>query len=209
MRIIKLRHKRSKWRTLLLLTTLLGSSIITGAATIQAIGTSELLSDSRLIFHGRVLERWSEPGDVGDAIVTKVTFEIADLIKGEHPSDVIVLQFLGGTLNGLTMQIAGSNVPKVGEEGIYFLEDPGRTFINPIYGWTQGHYVVAPEDGAVRTVGGKPVYALNADNGPAKVEFATGHAQGISVDKGSPASTPLSVGQFKQRLRALLEESSQ
>jgi hypothetical protein len=209
MRLTRLQQHRSKWQTGLLLVALVGCPILAGAATIQAIGTNKLLSDSGLIFHGRVLERWSEAGAVGDAIVTKVVFEIADLIKGEYSSDVIVLQFLGGTLTGLRMHIAGTNVPKVGEEGIYFIEDPDRNFVNPLYGWTQGHYVVVPEDGAVRTFGGQLVYALRADAGPAKLEFAKGHAKGVSVVKTTSDSMPLSVDQFKQQLRVLLEKSSQ
>lgn len=203
----RIRHLRAQSPWSILAIVLFAVAAVPGnATTIKKISTVELLSAPEIIIQGRVLEHWSEPGRNFDTIVTKVAIQVTDLIKGELDSELLVLEFLGGTLNGLTMKIEGSNLPAVGEEGFYFVESTARTYVNPLYGWTQGHFIVSPEDGSVRTVAGNAVYALELGSTPATLEFAEAHAAGVSVKKISPAATPLKANQFKKKLELLLEE---
>lgn len=203
----RIRHLRlpGRWNLLALVLFVL-AAMPSGATTVKKISTVELLSAPQLIIQGRVLEQWSEPGQNRETIVTKVSIQVTELIKGELDSELVVLEFLGGTLNGLTMKIEGSNIPAVGEEGFYFIESTARNYVNPIYGWTQGHFIVSPDDGSVRTVGGDAVYALELVSGPPTLEFAKAHAVGVSVDKISLAAAPLKADQFRQKLEMLLEE---
>lgn len=191
---------------LLILVLLVVAAAPSSATTIKKISTVELLSAPELIIQGRVLEHWSEPGRNGETIVTKVAIQVTDLIKGELDSELLVLEFLGGTLNGLTMKVEGSNLPAVGEEGFYFIESTNRNYVNPIYGWRQGHFIISPDDNSVRTVAGNAVYALELESRPAKLEFAEAHAGGVSVHKISPSSAPLKADEFRQKLELLLGE---
>ncbi|MBP1747385.1 MAG: uncharacterized protein H6Q54_2000, partial [Deltaproteobacteria bacterium] len=75
-------------------------------------------------------------------IHTYVTFEITDIIKGEYPSSIITLRFLGGTIDDVTMVVSDMRLPQEGEHGIYFVESLERFQVNPLYGWSQGHFIV-------------------------------------------------------------------
>ena len=117
-------------------------AIQSSATTLRQVSTDEMLANSELVFHGRVLERWAQPGTVGDAIHTYVRFEVTDIIKGNYDADTLALRFLGGTYNGITMKVSDQIIPQTGEEGVYFVASLEQHQINPFYGWFQGHFVV-------------------------------------------------------------------
>jgi hypothetical protein len=67
--------------------------------------------------------------------------EIKDIIKGEYHSN-ITLRFLGGTVGDLTLAVTDMRLPQQGEHGIYFVESLERFQVNPLYGWSQGYFIV-------------------------------------------------------------------
>lgn len=134
-----------------------------------------------------------------------VVVRIDEVLKGNVTETSIALSFLGGELGPVRQYIDGSNVPDLGEEGVYFLEDPEKTLINPLYGWTQGHFVVKPGDRTVHTASSEPVFDLKLASGPSKLEFAHAHASGVKT-QADPAlgGHPLTVDEFKSRIRDVL-----
>ncbi len=200
---------RTKTRNAVAATLLCGSLAIATsvhAATVRQIGTNDLVSGSQIIVHGQVIEKWSEAGATQGSIVTKVVVRITELIKGDHADSTIVLTILGGTLGNLRQHVDGSNIPAIGEEGVYFLEDPKRFLINPMYGWTQGHFVVAP-DGQVRTYTGEVVYGFRPSDGPKRLEFAHRHASGVETKASTKQQQALNISEFKIELRSMMEDS--
>jgi hypothetical protein len=201
----RIRVTRSAVIVMLLGFSLVFSTLVE-AATVRHIGTNELVSGSQVIVHGRIVEKWSEAGPTSGTIVTRVVLQITEVIKGADADSTIVLTFLGGTLGDLRQHIDGSNVPDLGEEGIYFLEDPSRFLINPIYGWTQGHFTVT-EDRHVRTYAGKSVYGLRAKYAPEPLEFSHHHASGVETEADTKEQEALDVAEFKSLVRAMVESS--
>ena len=64
------------------------------------------------------------------------------------------------------MSISDMKVPQVGERGIYFVESLERSQVHPLYGWSQGHFIVEMDDtGAdrVMTTRKQPVTGLTLD----------------------------------------------
>ena len=70
-----------------------------------------------------------------------------DVIKGSNQIDTLELKFAGGTLNGETVRINGLSIPQPGEQGIYFVESTSNKLINPLVGWSQGHFVIKESEG--------------------------------------------------------------
>ncbi len=195
---------RGAWAVL---AVLLAFSAISNAASIRKIGTSELLTGSELVFEGRAINLWAEAGPVRGSIVTKVDFEIVDIVKGAYASSTITLQFMGGTLNGIRQVVQGMQVPALGERGIYFVESVERQLINPLYGWSQGHFIVQSTDGGpmrVYTNALQPVYDIAAAKAPANVETTHGHAAGIHTSPEQSANAPLTSSEFKEKLLAMM-----
>lgn len=176
----------------------------TVAATIRQIGTADLINASKLIVHGLVVDKWAESGSVQGSIVTRVQLQVKDVIKGQSPNSLITLSFLGGTLGNLEQYVAGSNVPEIGEEGIYFLENPDRFLVNPFVGWTQGHFIVDQADQRVQTYAGDKVFEMRLKSGPAQLEFADRHAYGVIVEPTNAHTTPMHVDEFVSELRLLI-----
>lgn len=181
------------------------------AAAVRQIGTQELIRESRLVFHGRVIERESMPGPVGDGIVTRVVFEVLDVVRGIHASPTIDLLFLGGELNGMAMRIPDLVIPAEGEEGIYFVEQPGRFQVQPLYGWSQGHFVVqsSGRQAALSVFTNKLEGVSGLYSAESTREITDGHGRATGVRVNSRArggNGAMSVEAFKTRIRELAAE---
>lgn len=181
------------------------------AASVRQVSMDEMLRVCGLVFEGTVVYREAKENR-NKRIHTYVTFEIQEIIKGEYPGDSITLRFLGGTAGGVAMRVSDMEFPEVGEHGIYFVESVKRHQVNPLYGWSQGHFLVEPDDTGtqrVLTKGKHPVKEVKSDaqlpsvQGPAKL--STGVARGIIVarEQGAKGLTP---GQFKKILYERLAE---
>lgn len=111
------------------------------ATSVREVSMDEMLQQSQFVFEGTVTAVEARENSQ-KRIHTYVTFEIIDTIKGQYSGSVITLRFLGGTVNDVTMVVGDMRLPREGEHGIYFVESLERFQVNPLYGWSQGHFVV-------------------------------------------------------------------
>lgn len=123
-----------------LVTVLLGCFLATclSATSIQKFTFEELVDKSQLIVEAEVVSVSSLTKD--NLVYTRVLMEIHDVLKGDDPGEFIELDFLGGEVNGNTIIVSGQDIPLAGERGFYFIEDISGKSVNPLLGWSQGHF---------------------------------------------------------------------
>ncbi|MDT8397341.1 MAG: hypothetical protein RQ899_01860 [Pseudomonadales bacterium] len=196
---------------------------VSAASTIQKFSMPDLVNLAELIFEGEVTAVRSD--ELGDGLVyTWVRFRVADVVKGGDPGEQIELRFLGGSMNDRMLSVSDLNMPVPGERGIYFVESLAEGYVNPLLGWSQGHYLIHPdqqgEDRVYATTEPESETAVMADElsalkqkalkakgpGPAAVGSARTSSAGLSQPE--PGNTYLSPAQFKQEIRQLLEPAS-
>jgi hypothetical protein len=124
------------WMVLLLMPISYGN-----ASSVREVSLNEMLQQSQFVFEGTVTAIEARENSQ-KRIHTYVTFEIKDIIKGKYHSNIITLSFLGGTVGDVTMAVSDMRLPQEGEHGIYFVESLERLQVNPLYGWSQGHFIV-------------------------------------------------------------------
>jgi len=186
-----------------------------GATTILGMNIDEVAQGAELIFEGKVIEHNIRENAAG-MIVTYVTFKIEELIKGEYEEPLLELKFTGGRLGGQIMEISGLRIPSPNEEGIYFVESVNRNLVNPLLGWSQGHYLIYEESGErrVSTVNDRPVTdVLSTQSVPVAlrrpvsvIDGDTAPATGVvapseTLDPDQALTTEL----FKAKIRALID----
>jgi hypothetical protein len=133
-----------------------------------------------------------------------VQFRVLDVIKGPALSQVSLV-FSGGTAGGITVAVGEMQIPNLGEEGVYFVESLQRNQVNPLYGWQQGQFLVLQENGErrVHTAARAPVYGIGPAAARAGLELSSGTARGVQTRAPDASARPLSVEEFKTRLRAM------
>ncbi|MAK94500.1 MAG: hypothetical protein CMQ69_07820 [Gammaproteobacteria bacterium] len=185
------------------------------ATTILGMNIDEVAQGAELIFEGKVVEHNVRENTAG-MIVTYVTFRIEELIKGQYDEPLLELKFTGGSLGGQIMEISGLRIPSPNEEGIYFVESVNRSLVNPLLGWSQGHYLIYEQNGErrVSTVNDRPVTdvlstqsvpvalrrpvsVIDGDTAPATGVVAS--SQTLDSDQG------LTTDSFKAKIRALVD----
>ncbi len=186
------------------------------AASVRQVSMAEMLQNSELVFQGEVLSLESvETGP--KQIHTYVTFRIEDIVKGQYPQGIITLRYLGGTVNNRTLAVSDMILPRPGEHGIYFVESLERRQMHPLYGWSQGHFLVQPDDtgvGLVTTRRGDPVTGINPgvslapenDIQAAGPFFDPGVVRGVELQMKENGPKPLTAEEFKKQLREMLEK---
>lgn len=185
-------------------TLLSAFAAVSHAASVRAVGTSDLAAQSGFVFHGKAVEKWVAAGSRPGSIVTHMRFTVLDVLKGNRSQDSVVLSFLGGTLNGKTLRVGGLTVPRVGEEGVFFVERLGGNLVQPFYGWDQGRFTVQTDSlgrKIVVTHDQQPVRRV--EKAAAGVGIAAGHAAGIITSNDQRDA--LTVDAFKTQIRAILE----
>lgn len=108
------------------------------ATSIQKFTFEELVERSQLIIEGRVVSVL--PLTKGNLVYTRVLMEVHDVLKGDNPGEFIELDFLGGEVDGNALNVSGQVIPFAGERGFYFIEDKSGNSVNPLLGWSQGHF---------------------------------------------------------------------
>jgi hypothetical protein len=111
------------------------------ATTVIPPTFDELVAGSREIFVGRVVSRasqWVENRD-GRMIVTLVTFAIEASLKGGLQTQTS-LEFVGGTVNDMTMTVAGMPQFSVGDRDVLFVGN--RNAVSPLIGLMYGRFRV-------------------------------------------------------------------
>lgn len=185
------------------------------ATTILGMNIDEVAQGAELIFEGKVVEHNVRENAAG-MIVTYVTFRIEELIKGEYDEPLLELKFTGGRLGGQIMEISGLRIPSPNEEGIYFVESVNRNLVNPLLGWSQGHYLIYEESGErrVSTVNDRPVTdVLSTRSVPialrkpvSVIDGDTDPATGVVASSDTPGpDQALTTESFKAKIRALID----
>lgn len=209
---------------LLLLLCGLGAA---NATTILSVDMDQMLEQAKLVFEGEVLAHDVAWNANRSSISTSITFRVVDVIKGVHAEEQISVKFSGGKIGGEEIRVSAMAYPPIGEQGIYFLEDPSRHLVNPLIGWSQGHFVLSEDTTGqqrVLTANNAPVLQFRLGGGlvgnnvvldrgvsahPANALFSEGVARGLRVgDESVPMNKALSKSVFKQALRGRLSNRS-
>jgi hypothetical protein len=119
-------------------TAILASSTSLYATTIQKFTFEEMVELSALIVEAEVLD--VSVINKGNVVHTNVLLAVNDVLKGENPGDYLELNFLGGESDKIAVLVSGQNIPLLGEKGFYFIEDLDSKSVNPLIGWSQGHF---------------------------------------------------------------------
>lgn len=183
--------------------------------TLEEMHFDALVDQAELVFEGLVIGRQSQQEGAGE-ISTYVTFRILEVIKGDYPGETIELKFMGGEVNGQVMEVSGMRQPRNGERGIYFVESTTENLINPLLGWSQGHFLVDQDSAGLQvlTPAGDPVLeVLSAAGVPAAIrrppdllDGAGITASGVVVDdRPGIRSRGLDPQKFKSRIRELMQ----
>lgn len=119
-------------------TAILAISSSLYATTIQKFTFEKMVELSALIVEAEVLD--VSVIDKGNVVYTNVLLAVNDVLKGENPGDYLELNFLGGESDKIAVLVSGQDIPLLGEKGFYFVEDLESKSVNPLIGWSQGHF---------------------------------------------------------------------
>lgn len=197
-----------RWLLVPLSALVLSGLVPARASSVNEVGLGEMAAASELVFEGRVLAVESRWSDDGDAIWTHVTFEVVEVIKGSA-GRTVTLKFLGGAVGDMRLSITDLNQPVPGEKGVYFVETTKREQVNPIYGWSQGHFLF------VRDPSGRGERVLTADARPVtelkearffdkSAGISDGVARGVVTGDESVVDRALTRESFLDSLRELV-----
>ena len=126
---------------------LLGLSLFAGspagATTVEPPDFSKLVARASSVFRGEVVGLRSELVTRGAerAIFAHVTFRITDVIRGASLPAEVTLEFLGGTVGDLSLEVAGMPTFELGAREIVFVERGGQQ-ICPLVAMAYGRYRV-------------------------------------------------------------------
>src|SRR5690606_25820734 len=105
------------------------------------------------------------------------------------------------------LEVAEMHIPEEGETGIYFIESLDGSFINPLLGWWQGHFLVHDNEDGVPTVtdarGRDPATLIRLAD-PMADKLAN-LKQGRSGLPGTTSPSTVTPENFKQAVREALE----
>ena len=186
------------------------------ATTILGMDIDKLVKDAEFVFEGEVILHETRQDSNSGIVNTYVTFKINDVLKGDYSSDLIELKFAGGTFNSQVVEVSGLVIPKDGEQGIYFVASTSRNLLNPLLGWSQGHFLIQEVLGErrMRTIDQKPVIQIQAVSSippsikkpQALIEGNGDVAAGVNVDISElPTERGLTVDEFKDSILELIE----
>lgn len=191
-------------------------SIAAAATTLMGMDIDDIAERAELVFEGEVIDSQAQLDSNSGIINTFVTFRVIDLIKGDLSSSNLELKFAGGELNGEIVEVSGSVLPRLGETGIYFVESANRDMLNPLLGWSQGHFLIKTDGGQrrVHTVSNNPVTQIQSVSAiPSAIKAPNqliqdnqGIAAGVTVrSRALVGNQALSVDDFKRKILDLIE----
>lgn len=185
-----------------LLTLLVFLTLPLYAGSTREVHVTELVGGSALIVHATVSEFWYDYDESTDTVFTSFRLDVSDVLKGAAPAEDLVLSFMGGKWKGRRLAISDMRMPAVGEEGVYFIEQPGRRQVNPLYGWRQGHFVVrhsgADSGRQVYTADLNPIASVITDPEVRFSRSIDGVARGIRLADGDGS---MKLSSFKKVIR--------
>lgn len=186
------------------------------ATTILGMDIDRVVADAEFVFEGAVINSETRQDSNSGIISTYVTFRINDIIKGDYSGDSVELKFMGGVFDGQIVQVSGMRIPEMDEQGIYFVESLSRDLINPLIGWSQGHFIIQDDNGTRRisTANDQPVLEVQGVSAiPRSIKKPLSVVEGNSdiaagvMTESSPImiERALTVEEFKSRISDLLE----
>jgi hypothetical protein len=197
------------------------SALMLGSAAAQAttllgMDIDQIANQAELIFEGEVIERRAFQDSSSGIINTYITFRVVEVIKGSASGDMLELKFAGGEFAGDIVEVSGSVLPALNESGIYFVESATEDMLNPLLGWSQGHFTIATDEGERRvfSADSKPVIQVQPMSGVppaikaprALIQGKDGVAAGVLTQSSAlTVNQALTVEQFKQRIRGMIE----
>jgi len=180
------------------------------ATSVSDVSINEMLQKSQFVFEGRVTAAEARENSQ-KRIHTYITFEIMDIIKGEYNSNSITLRFLGGTVGDVTLAVNDMRLPQEGEHGIYFVESIERMQVNPLFGWSQGHFLVVRDVAGIERVmtnrrlpitgvkSGTPDRQTGTDK-QERYSLSQGVSRDLIVSQDGKEDSGLTVDEFKKVL---------
>ncbi len=186
------------------------------ATTILGMDIDKVAADAEFVFEGEVIHSETRQDNNSGIISTYVTFQIDDILKGEYSGESVELKFMGGVFNGEIVQVSGMRIPQMAEQGIYFVESMSRDLVNPLIGWSQGHFIIVDDNGVSRisTADKQPVLEIQAVSSiPRSIKKPLSLVEGNSdiaagvMTETSPImiQRALTVDEFKARITDLIE----
>jgi hypothetical protein len=179
------------------------------ASSVLQFTFDELNDHADLIIEGRVVAVQSRMEDPGGQIATYVRIAVLERLKGPDVGSEIELRFVGGTVEGLSLEITDMRLPAVDEVGIYFVESLRERQVHPLVGWSQGHFIEQNDDETgqtgVFTAAGEAVTGIRSDVTVVQrrqVLPGTGTALAVLTRQASSASQPaMKAAEFKNTIR--------
>ena len=129
------------------------AAVLARATSVEPPEFPALVSLADAIYRGRVTavesRRLDQPGN-RPLIRTYVTFAVERTLKGaERPA--VVLDFLGGTVGDLTLEVSDMPVFTIGDHNIVFVQGNGRQFC-PLVAVMHGRYRIEHDATANRDI---------------------------------------------------------
>lgn len=148
-----------------------------------------MVNRSDLIFAGRMTAQHCEWRETAGqrAIVTIVTFDVMNTYKGQ-PGRTIQLQFLGGTIGNVSLDVSEMPKFKPGERVVLFVEGNGVN-ASPLVGFHHGRFKLE-QDSAGREI-------VKDRHGPVRSTSQIGRSMSSLAQTGHP----LSHEQFALKIR--------
>lgn len=152
---------------------------------------AEMVDTSLYIVHGSVVDVRSEATADRRTIVTYVTVDVTQQLKGS-PRQSVTFLVPGGQAGRYERIVVGAPRFEAGDEVVLFLTVRGPT-IPYVFGLSQGVYRVSRSTG--RAVVMPPAVLTRDAEGPA----------GGRLVRGDPARRPLALDDFAREVRAVME----
>lgn len=116
----------------------LSAAGVAGSTTVVPPTFESLVAGANTIFVGEVIGQRAEweATSQGRSIVTIVTFRVEDVWKGTAGT-VTQLEFMGGTIGDLRMEVAGMPAFRLGQRAVLFVGATAKV-ISPLVGFMHG-----------------------------------------------------------------------
>jgi hypothetical protein len=126
-----------------LLLWVLFQCILAEATTVEKLSLEEMTRRSRRIVVGRCISTESRWNEKNTLILTFSKFSVSEDLKGESGGWITVMT-VGGTVNGVTQNVAGTPQFAADEEVVLFLESSKSSQWQPV-GLSQGRFRILRE----------------------------------------------------------------
>ncbi|PCH61923.1 MAG: hypothetical protein COC19_03730 [SAR86 cluster bacterium] len=184
------------------------------ATTLLEIDVDAMSQDAEFIFEGEVILIESQQNN--GSIRSHVSFRVLDIIKGSFSGEIIELAFTGGSIGERTVSLSESDIPQLDEVGIYFVESTSRQLLNPLLGWSQGHFIIDTDKLGTRRIHSNKMLPVSAIQSTAAIPrnirkpkstlAQNQSALGIITETETSAiEQAMTVEQFKMQIRELFE----